>query len=90
MSNTELLMEEIRTLPADCIIEVLDFVGYLKQKQSKEIVPGIDGACPLSHMPNAITIAAMQEGDAMLKGEIPANRYHSLDEMLEALHSDDA
>ncbi|MDR1250510.1 MAG: DUF2281 domain-containing protein [Treponema sp.] len=90
MSDTELLMKEIRTLPADCIIEVLDFVGYLKQKRSKETIPGIDSAWPLSHTPNAVTIAAMQEGDAMLRGEIPANRYHSLDEMLEALHPDNA
>jgi hypothetical protein len=90
MSDAELLMKEISALPADCIIEVLDFVGYLKQKRSKETAPGIDGACSLAHMPNAATIAAIQEGDAMLKGEIPANRYHSLDEMLEALHSDNA
>jgi hypothetical protein len=90
MSDIELLIEEIRTLPADCIGETLDFVGYLKQKRSKDTLPGIDGACPLAHTPNAATIAAMQEGDAMLRGEIPANRYYSLDEMLEALHSDNA
>jgi hypothetical protein len=90
MSDIELLMKEIRTLPADCITETLDFVGYLKQKRSKETAPGIDGACPLAHTPNAVTIAAIQEGDAMLRGAIPANRYHSLDEMLEALYSDNA
>jgi DUF917 family protein len=88
MSDTELLIKEIRTLPADCITEVLDFVGYLKQKQSEKTAPDID--CPLDHTPNAVTIAAMREGDAMLRGEIPANRYHSLDEMLEALRPDNA
>jgi hypothetical protein len=28
--------------------------------------------CPLDHTPNAETIAAMREGDAILRGEIPA------------------
>jgi hypothetical protein len=88
MSETELLIKEIRTLPADCVAEVLDFVGYLKQKRSEKTAQGID--CPLDHTPNAVTIAAMQEGDAMLRGEIPANRYHSLNEMLDALRSDNA
>ena len=38
---------------------------------------------------NADTIAAMEEGDAMLRGEIPAKWYNSLDEMLEDLDKDD-
>jgi hypothetical protein len=88
MSDTELLLKEISTLPADCISAVLDFVAYLKWKQSEKNALDID--CSLDHTPNAVTIAAMQEGDAMLKGEITANRYHSLDEMLEALRSDNA
>jgi hypothetical protein len=88
MSDTELLIKEIQTLPVDCIAEALDFVGYLKQKQSRKTIPDIDGDCPLDHTPNAITIAAMREGDAMLRGEIPANRCHSLGEMLEILRSD--
>jgi hypothetical protein len=79
MSNTELLIKEIQTLPIDCVSEVLDFVGYLKQKHTET---GIVGVCPLDHTPNAVTIAAMREGDAMLRGEIPANRYHSFVEML--------
>jgi hypothetical protein len=62
MSNTELLIREIETLPADCINEVLDFVGSLKQKRSDN--------CP-DHIPNAVTLAAMQEADAILRGEIP-------------------
>jgi hypothetical protein len=28
--------------------------------------------CPMDHTPNAVTIAAMEEGDAILRGEIPA------------------
>jgi len=38
---------------------------------------------------NAETIAAFEEGDAMLRGELPAKRFNSLDEMLSDLDSDD-
>jgi hypothetical protein len=38
---------------------------------------------------NAETIAAFEEGDAMLRGEIPAKWYNSLDEMLADLDSED-
>ena len=38
---------------------------------------------------NAETIAAFEEGDAMLRGEIPAKRFNSLAEMLEDLERDD-
>ena len=38
---------------------------------------------------NAETIAAFEEGDAMLRGEIPAKWYNSLEEMLADLDSDD-
>ncbi|GHV93368.1 hypothetical protein AGMMS50268_38710 [Spirochaetia bacterium] len=47
---------------------------------------GMDGECPLDHTPNAETIAAMEEGDAMERGEIPVTWYNSLDDMWEALH----
>jgi len=35
MSNAELLIEEIRTLPADRVAEVLDFVEFLRQKEAR-------------------------------------------------------
>ena len=38
---------------------------------------------------NAETIAAIKEGDAMLRGEIPAKWYNSLEEMLVDLDKDD-
>jgi hypothetical protein len=76
MSDTELLIKEVETLPPGCIQEMIDFAGYLKQKYAQGQKDGIY---------NAVTIAALQEGDAMLKGEIPANRYHSLEEMFKAL-----
>jgi len=38
---------------------------------------------------NAETAAAIREGRAMMKGEIPAKRFHSLAEMIEDLERDD-
>ena len=40
-------------------------------------------------VPNAETIAAIQEGRAMMRGEIPAKRFRSLDEMWEDLERHD-
>jgi hypothetical protein len=49
--------------------------------------------CPIcaahDYMPNAETIAAIKEGRAMMRGEIPAKRFHSLAEMIEDLERDD-
>ena len=39
--------------------------------------------------PNAETIAAIEEGRAMMRGEIPANRFNSFDEMWENLMNDE-
>ena len=38
---------------------------------------------------NAETVAAIEEGRAMMRGEIPAKRFSSLDEMWEDLMRDD-
>jgi hypothetical protein len=38
---------------------------------------------------NAETVAAIEEGIAISNGEIPAKRFHSLEEMLEDLERDD-
>ena len=38
---------------------------------------------------NAETAAAIEEGRAMMRGEIPAKRFNSLTEMLEDLERDD-
>ena len=94
MSNTELLIEEIKTLPENYAVEVLDFVGYLKEKAARE-----QGECPICAKYrdpitgelrfNAETLAAFEEGDAMLRGEKPAKWYKSMKEMLVDLDSDD-
>jgi hypothetical protein len=93
MSDTELLIKEVQSLPPRCLREVLDFAGYLRQKYAQDTEnAGIDGEYPgpkvrLDHTPNAVTRAAIEEGRAMMRGEIPANRFNSLEEMLEALHN---
>jgi hypothetical protein len=86
MSNAELLIEEIKTLPEDYAAEVLDFVGYLKEKAARR-----QKGCPIcaKHRDpvtgelrfNAETIAAFEEGDAMLRGEIPAKWHNSLEDL---------
>jgi hypothetical protein len=38
---------------------------------------------------NAETVAAIEEGMAISRGEIPAKRFHSLTEMIEELERDD-
>ena len=56
---------------------------------------GLDftGECPIcaahDYMPNAETVAAIKEGRAMMRGEIPSKLYNSLEEMLVDLDSDD-
>jgi hypothetical protein len=49
-----------------------------------------DYVCPFcgktEHIPNEETLAAFEEGDAMERGEIPANQFHSFEEMWESLH----
>jgi hypothetical protein len=90
MTNTETLIEEIKTLPDAYAAEALDFVGYLKEKAAK-----YETGCPIcaQHRDpktgeprfNAETIAAFEEGDAMLRGEIPATWHHSLEDLDEML-----
>jgi len=89
-----LLIEEIKTLPTGRVAEVLDFVEFIKQKESKnaaECPICAKHRDPITGEPrfNAETIAAFEEGDAMLRGEIPAKWYNSLEEMLVDLDSDD-
>ena len=102
MTTAELLVEEIKTLPDDYIVEAMDFVGYLKVKAAKchaESADALDdeswfengGECPIcakrrdpvmgNPRYNAETVAAFREGDAMLRGEIPANWHDSIDDL---------
>ena len=78
MQATDLLIKAIKTLPENRITQVLDFVEFIKQQEART-----------EPLYNAETIAAIKEGDAMLRGEIPAKWYNSLEEMLVDLDSDD-
>jgi len=89
MPVAELLIEEIKTLPEGRMAEVLDFVEFIKQKEIRN-AESAEG-CPIcaQHRDpetgelrfNAETIAAFEEGDAMLRGEIPAKWHTSLDDL---------
>jgi len=106
MSDAELLIEEIKTLPAGRVAEVLDFVEFIKQKETHNNTEKADiddswfekgEECPIcaKHRDpktgelrfNAETVAAIEEGRAMMRGEIPAQRFHSLEELLADLRS---
>ena len=98
MTNAELLIEEIieeaKGLPEDCAVEVLDFMGYLKEKAAKK-----QSGCPIcaAHRDpvtgqpryNGETVAGMQEVEDMISGKIPVKWYNSLEEMLVDLDSDE-
>ena len=107
MSDAELLIEEIKTLPASRVAEVLDFVEFIKQKETRNAENAAQGSddswfekgeeCPIcaKHRDpktgelrfNAETRAAIEEGRAMMRGEIPAKRFNSIEELLADLRS---
>ena len=108
MADAELLIEEIKTLSASRVAEVLDFVEFIKQKETRNNTEKTDNddswfkrgeECPVcaKHCDpktgelrfNAETVAAIEEGRAMMRGEIPAKWYNSLDEMWDDLVSED-
>jgi hypothetical protein len=65
---------------------ILTFTPAIEQKAAAEDGLGYEGECPIcaahDYMPNAETIAAIEEGRAMMRGEIPALRFHSFEEMV--------
>jgi hypothetical protein len=96
MPVAELLIEEIKTLPANRMVQVLDFVKHIKEEDATDDSRRETGeGCPIcaAHRDpvtgeerfNAETIAAFEEGDAMLRGEIPAKWHTSLDDLDEML-----
>jgi len=109
----EVLIKEIKSLPKSRKAQVLDFVEFIKNKETGEVAKAENAAgietddswwekgeeCPIcaKHRDpetgelrfNAETMAAIEEGDAMIRGEIPTKWFNSLEEMLEDLNSDD-
>jgi len=105
MPTAELLIEEIKTLPANRMGEVLDFVEFIKHKDLRDAEKGDNSwfergeECPIcaKHRDpvtgelrfNAETMAGMQDVEDMISGKKPTKWYNSLDEMLVDLDSDD-
>ena len=79
------LVDEIKALPEEYTVEIFNFIGYLKVKAAQQS----ECAICANSIPNTQTIAAIQEGRAMMRGEIPAKWYNSLEEMLVDLDADD-
>jgi hypothetical protein len=89
MIERSTLLKEIDELPPAYWADVLDFVISLKQKQTlNSFLPpatadraGVAWDCPLDHIPNAETIAAMEEAVA---GNLP--RFDSIEALMADLH----
>ncbi|GHT49089.1 hypothetical protein FACS1894102_3260 [Spirochaetia bacterium] len=67
----------------------MDNCVYRKSESSHESLfeqAIADYECPLDHTPNAETIAAIKEGKAMLRGEIPCKRFNSFNEFWDDLN----
>ncbi|GHV28550.1 hypothetical protein AGMMS4952_12500 [Spirochaetia bacterium] len=77
-ASHRLVLDVPREIPAGPII-----LTFTPVPAGEDI--GMDGECRLDHTPNAETAAAIREGRAMMRGEIPANRYHTIEEMLASL-----
>jgi hypothetical protein len=87
-----------REVPAGPVI--IAFTPKADQKAEDDAGLDPDGYCPLCAqyrhpesgrlVPNAKTIAAIEEGRAMTRGEIPAKWYSSAEEMWADLDKDDA
>jgi len=92
-ANRRLVIDVPREVPVGQVI--ITFTPAVKRGAETADDDGLDyeGECPLcaakNYMPNAETIAAIEEGRAMMRGEIPAKRFHSFEEMWEDLMRDD-
>jgi hypothetical protein len=88
-ANHRLIIDVPQEVPAGKVI--LTFTPATSSaSQSIDDSLDFEGECPLcakSHTPNAETAAAIREGRAMMRGEIPAKRFHSLEELLTDLRS---
>ena len=100
-ANHKLTIDVPREVPTGPVI--LTFTPAGDQKSADTVAEaspsyaadGLDyeGECPIcaakNYMPNAETIAAIEEGRAILRGEIPAKWFDSFEEMWEDLNRDE-
>jgi hypothetical protein len=88
-ANHRLTIDVPREVPSGAVI--LTFTP--KAAAADDDGLNYEGECPIcaahDYMPNAETIAAIEEGRAMMRGEIPSKLYNSFEEMLADLDSDD-
>ena len=86
-----LIIDVPREIPAGQT--VIAFTPAVKAPDDDGLYP--DGVCPIcaahDYMPNAETIAAIEESRAMKRGEIPSTlrRFNSFEEMWEDLMRDE-
>jgi hypothetical protein len=93
-ASHRLVIDVPREVPAGPVI-----LTFTPRNEAAEDGLDYEGECPIcaAHRDpvtgeerfNAETAAAIREGRAMMRGEIPAKRFHSLTEMLEDLDRDD-
>jgi hypothetical protein len=87
-ANRRLTIDVPREVPLGRAI-----ISFTPANETADNEPNFSGECPIcaahDYMPNAETIAAIEEGRAMMRGEISSKLYNSLEEMLVDLDSDD-
>jgi len=87
-ANHKLTIDVPREIPEGPVI-----LTFTPQTVNNDDSSVCESECPYcaahNYTPNAETIAAIEEGRAMMRGEIPAKWYNSLDEMWQDLIKDD-
>jgi len=88
-ADRRITLEVPKTVPAGRTI--LTFTPAAEETALRECPVCTRKFDPVTGNPryNAETVAAIEEGRAMMRGEIPANRFNSLDEMWDELMKDD-
>ena len=93
-ASHRLVVDVPREIPAGRTI--LTFTPVTRDADGKLDLEGECPICaahrdPITGNPryNAETVAAIEEGMAISRGEIPAKQFHSLEEMIEDLERDD-
>jgi hypothetical protein len=71
-------MPKVATAP-----RIVDYRVTTETAYPAEVV--LETECPLDHTPNAETIAAIEEGRAMLAGKLPGHNFKSFEEFWESL-----
>jgi len=89
-ASRRLTIDVPREVPVGQVILTFTPADAKKTADDDGLYP--DGECPIcaahNYMPNAETIAAIEESRAMMRGEIPSTlrRFHSFEEMWEDLN----